>query len=463
MWWKVVRQSWFVCSLFLLLFNKGFAQQDLRLHFVNPECATRILFVVDGSLSMENTWGKTTKWNAARNLLYHIADSLAALPNVQMGLRLYGHQFSEVFSNCKDTKLEVPFGADNRKLLHKKLDAITPQGITPLALSIERGANDFPKTPGRNIMIVITDGLESCGGDPCATAAILQKNHVILKPFIVGMGIPVELVNDNLDCIGIYRDAATPEVFEQTLGQLLSTLLSGTTAEVDLLDEAGRATETNVNMTFYEQEHNQAKYDFYHQMNLRGVPDTLSIDPVDHYLIDIHTIPSLSIGPVSLKNNTHNIFSIKAPQGAIRMEWAKKESLPILVRQANSKNTLYVQSMNSTLRYLCGTYQATVLCLPRIQLNDISVKETQTKTFSIPSAGTLEMTHTGEIYGGVFCLQNGQWVKLYEIKQKSTSDVLDLQPGTYKVIFRHKEQKKMKQTQIKEFSIISGQVTRISI
>jgi Ca-activated chloride channel family protein len=339
-----------------------------------------------------------------------------------------------VFSNCKDTKLEVPFGVDNRKLLHKKLSAITPQGITPLALSIEKGANDFPKTPGRNIMIVITDGLESCGGDPCATAAILQKNHVILKPFIVGMGIPVELVNDNLDCIGIYRDA-----------------------------EEGRATETNVNMSFYEQEHNQAKYDFYHQMNLRGVPDTLSIDPVDQYLIDIHTIPSLSIGPVSLKNNTHNTFSIKAPQGTLRVDCATKSSIPILVRQAKTKNTLFVQTTNSALRYLCGNYQATVLTLPRISLNDIQLKETQTKTYTIPSAGTLEMTHIGEIYGGVFYLQNGNWVKLYEIKQKSTSDVLELQPGNYKVIYRHKEQKKMKQTQVKDFSISSGLLTRISI
>ena len=463
MWWKAARQLWFVCNLIFLLLGTASAQQNLRLHFVNPECTTRILFVVDGSLSMENTWGKTTKWNAARTLLYNIADSLAELPNVQMGLRLYGHQFSEVFSNCKDTKLEVPFGVDNRKLLHKKLSAITPQGITPLALSIEKGANDFPKTPGRNIMIVITDGLESCGGDPCATAAILQKNHVILKPFIVGMGIPVELVNDNLDCIGIYRDAATPEVFEQTLSQLLSTLLSGTTAEVDLLDEEGRATETNVNMSFYEQEHNQAKYDFYHQMNLRGVPDTLSIDPVDQYLIDIHTIPSLSIGPVSLKNNTHNIFSVKAPQGTLRVDCATKSSIPILVRQAKTKNTLFVQTTNSALRYLCGNYQATVLTLPRISLNDIQLKETQTKTYTIPTAGTLEMTHIGEIYGGVFYLQNGSWVKLYEIKQKSTSDVLELQPGNYKVIYRHKEQKKMKQTQVKDFSITSGQITRISI
>jgi Ca-activated chloride channel family protein len=133
------------------------------------------------------------------------------------------------------------------------------------------------------------------------------------------------------------------------------------------------------------------------------------------------------------------------------------------VRQAKTKNTLFVQATNSALRYLCGNYQATVLTLPRISLNDIQLKETQTKTYTIPTAGTLEMTHIGEIYGGVFYLQNGSWVKLYEIKQKSTSDVLELQPGNYKVIYRHKEQKKMKQTQVKDFSITSGQITRISI
>jgi Ca-activated chloride channel family protein len=197
-------------------------------------------------------------------------------------------------------------------------------------------------------------------------------------------------------------------------------------------------------------------------MNLRGLPDTLSLDPVDKYLIDIHTIPSLSIGPVSLKSNTHNTFSLKAPQGALRVEWNKKETVPILIRQTNSSNTLFVQSINSTLRYLCGNYTGTLLTLPRITLN-ATLTEAQTKSFTIPAAGTLEMTHIGEIYGGVFYFQNGNWVKLYEIKQKSTSDVIELQPGNYKVIFRHKEQKKMKQTQIKEFNISSGQITRISI
>ena len=47
--------------------------------------------------------------------------------------------------------------------------------------ALEAGAYDFPKCEDcRNIIVLITDGIEECGGDPCAVSRLFQqkKNHL---------------------------------------------------------------------------------------------------------------------------------------------------------------------------------------------------------------------------------------------------------------------------------------------
>jgi Ca-activated chloride channel family protein len=79
-------------------------------------------------------------------------------------------------------------------------------GTTPIARSLEKAAGDFPDLTARNVIILITDGIEACDEDPCAVSRALQAKGIVLKPFVIGIGIE-EANQYSLKCVGNYYDA----------------------------------------------------------------------------------------------------------------------------------------------------------------------------------------------------------------------------------------------------------------
>ena len=119
-------------------------------------------------------------------------DSLKSIPNLELALRCYGHQtFIKPTRNCKDTKLEVPFNVASKSapLIKQRIQKLEPLGTTPIAYSLGESAADFtPCSNCRNIIILITDGIEECDGVPCEVSAALQKKGIFLRPFVIGVG-----------------------------------------------------------------------------------------------------------------------------------------------------------------------------------------------------------------------------------------------------------------------------------
>ncbi|MEC8739218.1 MAG: VWA domain-containing protein, partial [Bacteroidota bacterium] len=213
---------------------------------------TRILFLLDASGSMYAKMEESNRINIAKKLLIRLADSLTQLENVEIALRVYGHQSMKQKRNCRDTKLEVPFGELNQIQIREKIKGIRPKGTTLIAYSLQEAAYDFPQDKAsRNIIILITDGIEECDGDPCAVSLALQKQGVILKPFIIGLGKNAKFRSE-FDCVGQFFEAKTEKDFQNVLNIVVSQALNNTTIQVNLLDVYGRPTETDVNMTFYE-------------------------------------------------------------------------------------------------------------------------------------------------------------------------------------------------------------------
>ena len=194
-----------ILTLFGSFLSQGLQGQE-RLKYQPPD--TRILFIFDASQSMMGYWQKSKKIDIARNVLIHMIDSLEQIKNVKMALRLYGHQRIVPPQDCSDTKLEVPFGDNNASTIRQKLRYVVPKGTTPIAGSLEAGANDFPPECDncRNIIILITDGIEACDRDPCEVSYELQKQGIVLKPFVIGIGID-EGFKETFDCIGHYYNA----------------------------------------------------------------------------------------------------------------------------------------------------------------------------------------------------------------------------------------------------------------
>jgi len=211
-------------ALSVLVVNFSFSQTTPTL--------TRILFLLDGSSSMLEAWSSTTKIEAARKVIIKIADSLNSSSNVQLSLRIYGHQFNSTEMNCTDTRLEVPFASHNGQGIKSAMNSLRPKGITPIAYSLEQCANDFPNDlRARNIIILVTDGEESCNGDPCEVSLRLQQKHIFLRPFIIGLNLnPDEM--QKMECIGNYFNVENPEALRKVMTTVVNRVLSSSVVRV---------------------------------------------------------------------------------------------------------------------------------------------------------------------------------------------------------------------------------------
>ena len=237
-----------------------------------PPEKTRLLFLLDASGSMFAEWEGRMRMDVAKQMLIGLVDSLRADPNLELALRVYGHQYHRRFQNCQDTKLEVGFAAQNHNQIIGKLRTIQPSGVTPIAYSLEQAANDFKPDPNyRNVVIILTDGIESCDGDPCAVSLKLQEKRIFLKPFVIGLGMEKDFAEE-FSCVGQYYDARNVGEFRQVLNDILRQSLETATVSVELLDENRQPTETDVNVTFFNNFTEQPLYDFVHYRDAQGRP-----------------------------------------------------------------------------------------------------------------------------------------------------------------------------------------------
>lgn len=445
-------------SVFLLTSNTN-AQKT------NTIPLTRIEFLFDASQSMFAQWQSNTRYEVAKKLLGEMVDSLDKINNLELALRVYGHTKKFPPQDCDDTKLEVPFGKNTAYQIKKRLSEIGPSGTTPIAMSLDKCGGDFPSDPSRNIIILITDGIEECNGDPCAVSLMLQKRGIVLKPFVIGLGLTKDY-KDNFNCVGNYYDATNEETFRTVFNVVISQALNNTTVQVNLLDEKHRASETNVNMTFYDSYSGAIRYNFVHTMNSRGVPDTLLIDPLSTYNIVVNTIPPVRKDSCKMIPGKHNIVGIDCPQGDLLLKFegtSDYKNLQTIVRKKGDTKTLHVQSFNSSTKYLIGNYDLEVLCLPRLLINDVNIAQSKTTTVQIPNPGlaTFQMQSPG--FGSIYVEKEQVMKWVCNLGETSTKESVLLQPGNYRVVFRPKNSKESVYTIEKTFRITSGSGTSISI
>lgn len=455
----IVRLSFIV----FLLFSVGTLCRAQHAGVPGP---TRILFIYDASNSMNGKWQSGVKHEIAHKLLSQTLDSLADT-EVEMALRVYGHQTALTYGqDCDDTKLEVPFAPKNALNIKKRLAEIRPKGTTPIALTLEKAARDFPECKNcRNIIILITDGIEECDGDPCAISRALQARGVILKPFVIGIGLDDDF-KKTFKCIGNYYDASNEEVFKNVLNIVVSQALNNTTAQVNLLDVDGDPTETNVNMTFYNRFTQQADYNYIHTMNSRGLPDTIFIDPSTDYDLVVHTIPQVRKDNITLKAGKHNIIAVDAPQGQLELakNGVKSFNLPnAIIRKAGEMNTIHVQTLGTEEKYLVGKYDLEILTLPRTYIEEVEILQSHTTTIEIPPPGlvTFSLNQTG--YGSIYKMENNKLIWVVNLDPYLRSQSFNLQPGNYKVVFRAGVAMDTKFTREKTFKIESGTSEMVKI
>ena len=455
---KIVRIFLILCPLFLNLSLLG----QHRIQQALPE-KTRILFVLDGSGSMNAQWGDDqSRMDVAKNILSRLVDSLRIDPKVELALRVYGHRYSRQSNNCHDSQLEIPFGKQNHQAIIRKIKEITPRGVTPITYSLEQSAKDFPANPGyRNILILITDGVESCGGDPCQVSIDLQKKGIFLRPFIIGLGVSGGKV---LDCAGRFIDSENANSFHQILNKSIETTFAETTVSVALLNGANQPVESNINITFVNSMTGVAAYEFVHYRDLSGNPDSMQIDPVLSYYIVVNTLPPVIYKNPEIVNGKHNVITISAPQGTLVVKpEGKGNPFSLIVREKGKSEILHQQNSSQPNRYLQGEYEVETLTLPR-RIFPVSLTADKTVTISLPSSAAVNINTLATGYGNLFeILVTGESKWVCTLDEAKTRHSLNLLPGNYKIAFRAGQSKGSKYTAIKNFTVTAGQTLNVKM
>lgn len=153
-----------------------------------------VLFVLDSSNSM---WGQVegvAKIDTAKTALAKLMSDVA--PDTRMGLMVYGHRDK---SSCEDVELLVPVGQADKASVNAALEQIRPTGKTPIAYALEQTASAFADDASGSV-VLISDGVETCDGDPCDVAGKLAAANVNVRVHVIGFDIS-EKDRAALECI----------------------------------------------------------------------------------------------------------------------------------------------------------------------------------------------------------------------------------------------------------------------
>jgi len=164
------------------------------------------LFVLDASGSM---WGEIDgehKIVIARRVFGELVDGL---PNdSEVGLIAYGHRRE---GDCADIETVVPVGPLDKVSIKATVDGLNPKGKTPITASIKQAFEILRSREDHSTVILVSDGLETCGGDPCSAVRLAKDEALDFVLHVVGFDVTGEDVSQ-LECAaqaggGLYLSA----------------------------------------------------------------------------------------------------------------------------------------------------------------------------------------------------------------------------------------------------------------
>ncbi len=449
---------------FLLSIDCVFAQQTQ----VYKPNVSRVLFLLDASGSMKEEWNGKRKFDVAKELLYKLIDSVEKKnPNVEFAVRAFGFQHHRNDRNCNDSKLIVPFAKNNAENIRVALNKVLPQGMTPIAYSLLQSPDDFPPDKrSLNSIIVITDGNENCQGNPCSASQKLLDKRISLRPFIIGLNGGEKFVQQ-LACIGTVLDTKDESSLYNTVGVIIKQTLNTTTAQINLLDMNENPTVTNIPFTLYDHTTKKILYNFIHTLNDKGNPDTLFLDPVGIYDLELHTYPPLKKQNIELTPGKHNIIALDVPAGNIKVECVAasiaNNNAQVLVRtHSASLDILNVQDLNEEEKYLASDYSLEILTTPANHF-DTGVVAGINNKLTIPNYGTLSLMTQDKLLVSIYQTKDNLLKLVSGFEMNNKTENKKLQPGEYWLIFKSKNNYDSESTRTKQFTVLEGQTVVLNL
>lgn len=152
----------------------------------------RVVLALDASGSMAARAGSRSKMEAAREAIGAFVDGLPG--EVDVGLVAFGHRGSnraaDRAASCRAIEPLLPVSAGSRARVGAALAPIEPRGWTPLAAAIEAAGRQLDGGDGARAVYVVSDGQDTCDGDPVAAARALHEGGTRAVVNIIGFDLP---------------------------------------------------------------------------------------------------------------------------------------------------------------------------------------------------------------------------------------------------------------------------------
>ena len=154
-----------------------------------------ILYILDGSGSM---WGRVDgkiKIQVAKEVMTTLLKETP--PGIDCGIMVYGHRKK---GDCADIEMIVPMGALQKETAIEKINRISPKGKTPISASISMAVDKVKGSEAASTIVLVSDGIETCGKDPCAVVKKLKDSGINFVMHVVGFNVKADAAKQ-LACI----------------------------------------------------------------------------------------------------------------------------------------------------------------------------------------------------------------------------------------------------------------------
>jgi Ca-activated chloride channel homolog len=112
--------------------------------------------------------------------------------------------------SCDDIQLVVPMEGVDKPGLQTAVDNTKAKGATPIVKALEQAATDFPAEAAKKLIVLVTDGEESCGGDLAGVAESLKAQGIEIDLKIIGFALS-EDAQKSFEGIGEFVNAPDAE------------------------------------------------------------------------------------------------------------------------------------------------------------------------------------------------------------------------------------------------------------
>ncbi|MFF5400407.1 VWA domain-containing protein [Peribacillus butanolivorans] len=153
-----------------------------------------ISILLDASGSMKEQINGKSKMDSAKEAIQSFGDKLPK--NAEVSLRVYGHKGTgsqkDKQISCNSTEEIFHGQGEQTNQIKTVLQGVKPAGWTPIANALKSVKQDINPETTDSIVYVVSDGIETCGGNPVQIAKELNQSKVKTVVNIIGFEVDNE-------------------------------------------------------------------------------------------------------------------------------------------------------------------------------------------------------------------------------------------------------------------------------